>query len=64
MTIGIAICDDDAKDLQSVTDIFAAHGDTCSLQSFRSASDMLEKANKMDIAILNIFMEEIFKKHA
>lgn len=63
MTIDIAICDDDSKDLKSMIDlvreIFAKHGDKYYLQSFHSAIDMLEKVNKMDIAILDISMEEM-----
>ncbi len=63
MTIDIAICDDDSKDLKSIIDIlkdiFATHNDKCSLQSFHSATDMLKKVNKMDIAILDISMEEM-----
>ena len=63
MTIDIAICDDDSKDLKSVVnilgEIFAAHSDKYSLQSFHSANDILEKVNKIDIAILDISMEEM-----
>ena len=61
MTVDIAICDDDGKDLKSVIDIlkdiFVERSDECSLQSFHSATDMLEKVNKMDIAILDISMD-------
>lgn len=61
MTVDIAVCDDDGKDLKSVTDIlrdiFVENNDKYSLQSFQSASDMLEKVNKIDIAILDISME-------
>lgn len=63
MTVDIAICDDDSKDLKSIIDIikdiFAEHKSKCSLQSFHSATDMLEKVNKIDIAILDISMEEM-----
>ena len=63
MTVDIAICDDDSKDLKSVIDIlkdiFVEHNDKCYLQSFHSATDMLEKVNKMDIAILDISMDEM-----
>jgi len=63
MTVDIAICDDDGKDLKSVIDIlkdiFVEHTGKCSLQSFHSATDMLEKVNKMDIAILDISMDEM-----
>lgn len=63
MTVDIAICDDDSKDLKSIIDIlkdiFAECNDKCSLQSFHSATDMLEKVNKIDIAILDISMEEM-----
>ncbi len=63
MTIHIAICDDDSKDLQFVmdilTDIFVEHDDKCYLQCFQSAKDMLEKVNNLDIAILDISMEEL-----
>ena len=61
MTVDIAICDDDSKDLKSVIyilkDIFVERNDECRLQSFHSATDMLEKVNKMDIAILDISMD-------
>ncbi len=63
MTVNIAICDDNSKDLKDVIDIlkdiFIEHNDKCSLQSFQSATDMLEKVNKMDIAILDISMDEM-----
>ena len=63
MTIDIAICDDDSKDLKSVVnilgEIFATHSDKCRLQSFHSATDMLEKVNKLDIAMLDISMKEM-----
>ena len=63
MTVNIAICDDDSKDLKSainiLKDIFVEHNVKCSLQSFHSAIDMLENVNKMDIAILDISMDEM-----
>ena len=63
MTVDIAICDDDSKDLKNVIDIlkdiFVEHSDKCSLQSFHSATDMLENVNKIDIAILDISMDEM-----
>lgn len=63
MTIDIAICDDDSKDLKSVVnilgEIFATYNDKCNLQLFYSANDMLEKVNKIDIAILDISMKEM-----
>jgi len=63
MTVDIAICDDDSKDLKSVIDmlkdIFVEYNDKCSLQYFYSATEMLEKVSKMDIAILDISMDEM-----
>lgn len=63
MTIDIAICDDDSKDLKNtidmLKDIFVKYNDKCSLQVFHSAMDMLEKVSKMNIAILDISMDEM-----
>jgi len=63
MTVDIAICDDDSKDLKKVIDIlkdiFVEHNDKRSLQSFHSAINMLENVKKIDIAILDISMDEM-----
>ncbi|WP_253289085.1 LytTR family DNA-binding domain-containing protein [Eubacterium sp. MSJ-13] len=63
MTIDIAVCDDDSKDLENTTDmvrdILVEYNDMYSLQIFHSAADMLNKVNKVDIAILDISMEEM-----
>lgn len=63
MTIDIAVCDDDSKDLENTTDmvrdILVEYNDMYSLQIFHSVADMLNKVNKVDIAILDISMEEM-----
>ena len=63
MTIDIAICDDDSEDLQKaadlVRDILAEYEDLYNLQTFYSAADLLNKVEKVDIAILDISMEKM-----
>lgn len=63
MKIDIAVCDDDSKDLENVTDIIkdslAGYDDTYNLCTFRSATDLLNQVNKVDIAILDISMENM-----
>lgn len=63
MTIDIAVCDDDSKDLENTTDmvrdILVEYNDMYSLKTFHAAADMLNKVNKVDIAILDISMEEM-----
>lgn len=61
--INIAICDDDVKDLNSVSNIIR---EICNeesicykLQVFSSAMDMLEKIKNIDIGILDICMEKL-----
>lgn len=60
----IAICDDDKADLnyvvEIVREIFLLHNEIeYNLQAFDSAKAMLEKIKRIDIAILDISMEEL-----
>lgn len=59
----IAICDDDKKDMNSIVDmlenIFIEKEIDYNLQSFNSAVKMLEELKQIDIAILDISMEEL-----
>lgn len=61
--IEIVICDDDSKDLEDVVkllqEIFIHCETNCNLRSFISAEEMLEKVEQMDIAILDIAMDEL-----
>lgn len=61
--IEIAICDDDSKDLEDIVgllqEIFIHYGIHCNLQSFTSTQEMLKTVKQMDIAILDISMEEL-----
>lgn len=59
----IAICDDDNGDLKAMEalfrEIFLSLGMDCNLQLFNSAVLMLEEVKRVDIAILDISMEEL-----
>ncbi|MDE6760159.1 MAG: LytTR family DNA-binding domain-containing protein [Lachnospiraceae bacterium] len=59
----IAICDDDNADLKIMEklfrEIFFNFEVDCNLQLFNSAAQMLKKVKRIDIAILDIAMEEL-----
>jgi DNA-binding LytR/AlgR family response regulator len=59
----IAICDDDKADLnfviEIVREIFKHNEIEYNLQAFDSAKEMLGKVKRIDIAILDISMEEL-----
>lgn len=61
--IHIAVCDDDAKDLDSLhamlEDILAHCGLDCKQDLFTSATKMLVEVQNLDIAILDISMKEL-----
>lgn len=61
--IEIAVCDDDSKDLVHVVDIlyeiFTTQKISCNIKSFLSANEMLSNIKKVDIAILDIAMNEL-----
>lgn len=61
--IEIAVCDDDANDLERAAgillDIFSAQNIACNIKTFLSAREMLDSAKKIDIGILDIAMNEL-----
>lgn len=61
--IHIAVCDDDKNDLKNIVDIIknivGSNGRKFSLLSFASAGKMLEEIEDIDIAVLDISMDEL-----
>lgn len=61
--IEIVVCDDDTADLESAVNmlhkIFANQQVVYNIQSFCSANEMLEHIRKIDIAVLDISMQEL-----
>lgn len=63
MVIDIAVCDDDNNDLNSIItiikDIVNASGKKINIKSFTSAKELLEDVEHIDIAVLDISMDEL-----
>ena len=61
--IEIAVCDDDANDLNQAVnmlhEIFAAQNIAYHIKAFLSANEMLDSIRKIDIGILDIAMNEL-----
>ena len=61
--IEIAVCDDDANDLDQAVrmlqSIVSAQDIACNIKTFLSAGEMLDSIKKIDIGILDIAMDEL-----